>query len=167
MAVTALMIGKTAGLNDDRLVFGSARLYDGTRFRSAAQAEDHLLAILEREPENTQVWSRLGNIYLRCDMIPKASKAFTKALELDPDDIESHHSMGEILFEKRDYKRAAEHLRRVLTLARDHRELVGVSLRDLVRNALKALAEISIRTDGEVEALPFPVVEKGGPRTRH
>jgi len=155
MMVTAMMIGKMAGLNDDRLVLGSPRLYDGTRFRSAAQAEEHLLGVLEREPENALVWNRLGNTYYRCDLLPKASKAFAKALELDPDDIESHHSMGEILFEKGKYERAAEHMRQVLTLARDHHhEMVGVSLRDLVRNALQALAEINIRTDGKVKALP-------------
>ena len=169
LAVTALMIRNLAGLNDDRLVLATPHLYDGTRFRSAAQAEEHLLGILEREPENALVWSRLGNIYYRCDLDPKASKAFTKALELDPDDIESHHSMGEILFDKGKYERAAEHLRQILTLARNHRELVGVSLRDLVRNSLKMLAEINIRTDGKAEALPFGVMDERGstdpPRT--
>jgi hypothetical protein len=163
LAVTALMVGKLAGLNDDRLVFASPHLFDGTRFRSAAQAEEHLLGILEREPENALVWSRLGNIYFRCDMFPKASKAFTKALELDPDDIESHHSMGEILFEKENYERAAEHLRRVLTLARDHRELAQVSLRDLARNTLQMLAQINVRTDGKVEMLPSDTMDKRGP----
>lgn len=155
IAVTALMLLKVGGVDDDRLVFGSARMYDGTRFRSPAQAEDYLLGILERKPDNAFVWNRLGNVYLHAGLIAKASKAYEKALEIDPDEIESRYSLGSILLDKGKYERAAEHLRRVLKLAHGHAELTGGDLRKTVGITIGMLAEISAITDGEVDGLSF------------
>jgi hypothetical protein len=155
IAVTGLMLLKVAGVDDDRLVFGNARMYDGTRFRSPAQAEDHLLGILEREPDNAFVWNRLGNVYKRAGLIPKASKAFEKALEIDPDEIESRYSLGSILLDKRKYEQSAQHLRRVLKVAHGHDELTGGDLRQTVRSTLGMLSEIHARTDGDIDGMSF------------
>jgi len=154
LALTALMVAKAAGIKDDRLVFGVARLYDGTPFRSAAQAEEYLLGILEREPDNALVWNRLGNVYNRADLYPKASKAFAKALELDPKDLESHYSLGGILFDRGSYKRAAQHLHHLMRLARGCRSISDEHLRNIVRDSLGMLCRIGVETDGEVEVLP-------------
>ena len=154
LALTALMTSKLAGLNDERLVFACPRMYDGTPFRSAAQAEEHMLDVLEREPKNAFAWSRLGNVYRRAGMVPKASKAFARALELDPNDIDSHYSLGDMLFDKGKYKQSAEHLHRVLALARDNRRLAEADLRNTVRSALLTLSDMASRTDGEIEVFP-------------
>lgn len=172
LAVTALMFTRMSGLDDDRLIFGSARMYDGTRFRSAAQAEDYLLGILEREPDNSLVWNKLANTYFRADLMPKASKAFAKALELDPTDLESHYSLGGILFDRGSYKRSAEHLHQVMVLSRSYSRLPADEIREMVTSALWMLSEMRAATNSEIDIMPqFPASDERAtsdePRTIH
>ena len=89
LELSALMLTHIGGKKDERLVFALPQLFDGSPVYSLAQAEEYLLAILQREPDNSFVWSRLGNIYEKAGLIEKAAQAFTRALELNPQDLES------------------------------------------------------------------------------
>jgi hypothetical protein len=154
LALSALMAVKMAGVDDPRLMFGSATMFDGTRPFSAAQAEDHLLDILKKEPQNAFVWSRLGNTYRRAALFKKAAEAYGKALELDPDDIESHYGRGMAAFHQGRYKESEAHLHRFMILARENKSLPEEFLRDLAMSALETLCEASARTNGKVKPVP-------------
>lgn len=160
MTIMSLMLADPHAQGTDQLISAEPRLVDGSVFYSAAQAEDHLLSLLEKEPENSLIWDRLGNIYLRCGMDAKAQKAFTRSVKADPNNIEPYLSLGDILFHQGKYTEAAEHLNRFVDLAEDNHTLPEEKLRAFMRHVLEQLFEIELRTDGEVKALPSTPPEK-------
>lgn len=160
LAVTAMMLAKQVRPEDTRLEFASPRLYDGTPFRSAAQAEEHLLGVLETNPDDAHVWSRLGNVYRRSSLFPKAKKAYKQALKIDPDHFESHFNLGAILYDAGDYAKSAEHLNAMLVLASRPQELADENLRGIVGETLGMLADIASKTG--LQMPPFPARKSDG-----
>jgi len=161
LALSALMVGHLNGIEEERLILAEPRLFDGFAPRSGAQAEEHLLDVLERDPKNAFVWNRLGNIYLKAELTSKAEEAFARALAIDPNDVESHYSLGSILHARGLYQEAATHLHEVITRVRGYRKLPGTKLRELVDCTLDLLAEIADRTNNEIPV--FPPVEPQPP----
>ena len=161
LALSVLLLGSLAGGEDERLTLAVPQLFDGTPVRSAAQAEEHLLGIIEREPENAFVWNRLGNIYSQAGLVRKASEAFARALEINPKDLESHFGLGHLSYEKGRCEEAAEHLHQVVTLAWKNQEVPEKKLRELVLETLRVLFDMADRTNGEI-----PLLSKNGLRDR-
>ena len=158
LVLTALTVSRMAGLEDERFQFGKMFMFDGSPSHSPAQGEDYLKEILEREPDNAFVWSRLGNVYRSVGRYRAALQAYRKAVELNPGDLESHFGIGSILFEQEKSKLAAQHLHQVLILAREDRRLAKDFKREMVSSTLGMLVEMNQMTDGKIPVLPkFPI----------
>lgn len=154
LALTALTLKHFSKLKEERLIFGNPQLFDGSPFHSAAQAEEYLLGLLEREPQNSFVWDRLGNVYEKAGLLKKATEAFTKALEINPKELESHFSLGYLSLERGKDKKAAEHFHQVILLAWKNQEVPEKKLRELVYQTLGWLFSIEDRTHGEIPVFP-------------
>jgi tetratricopeptide (TPR) repeat protein len=154
LALSAYMLSNMADARDERLTFAKCDLFDGSPFRSAAQAEEYLLGILEGDSRNSLVWNRLGNIYSQAGLVTKAAQAYKSALQISPDDLESRYSLAGILFDKGQYKQAAEQTRMIISAARENQDVPEEVLRNIIRHAIVLSAEIADRTDGEILAIP-------------
>jgi tetratricopeptide (TPR) repeat protein len=160
--LTALLILAAASKPPGPIHFGELRLFDGTRCHSAAEGESHLLSLIDAAPDNYFLWSRLGNLFNVAEDPQRALPAFEKAVELNPQDVESHHSLAEIYFEGNDWQTAAEHYHDVLRYARHApprtREKDAL-LRQIVRQTLERLLELHHKTKGRIDLLPAPTPE--------
>ncbi len=154
-AITLLMMQKVGDPEGVvALEFARPQLFDGSIGYSAAYAEDYLKAVLDKDPENSFIWDRLGNIYHRCGLEAEAEQAFRKALEINPTELRSHFSLGDMLFDRARYEESAGHLHQVLQLAREDREVPQNEKRDLVRAAIESLLDINTKTEGRIDVLP-------------
>lgn len=97
-------------------------LADATRFREAEAYLERSLAIEERQ----EIWSTLGFITRELGDFAAAERAYTRALELDANDDETHYGLGWIL-KQSNCARAIRHFNEALridpTLTGLHREL--------------------------------------------
>ncbi|MFM9958642.1 MAG: tetratricopeptide repeat protein, partial [Phycisphaerales bacterium] len=89
-----------------------ARLTNQTREAIAA-----LQAAARLDPASAQIWRELGDAQLTSGNRVFAAAAFSKALDIDPDDERSLEQTSAIAVERRDYPTAAERAARLL--ARD------------------------------------------------
>lgn len=123
-----------------------ARLADGD---SAGLVED-LKRALERDPDDSVVWLRLGAVYLAIGHLPEAESALTRSVELDGADVEARLLFADALSHLRKLDAAAFQLvqaRRVAPRdARVHRQLGVVflekGLHDKAEASLSAAAEL-------------------------
>ena len=142
-----------AGEGDGPVLLGRPQLFDGTVARSGEQAVAHLRGLIAEDPESVFLWSRLGNTYRRADELEDATASYRRALEIDPTDIESAHSLAEILEES---GAPAQEVARLYRLVTEHAwQKKGSTpdqlLRGCVRSALESLFELHEATDGEIE----------------
>lgn len=84
------------------------------RFREAEQAFSR---ILETEPQHIQALNVVGLAALRAGNLVKARDLLRRAVAAKPDDAISHHHLGLVLHENRDFAEAAEAQRKALELA--------------------------------------------------
>ena len=77
------------------IVFGLPKLYDGTLAVTSYDAVEYLKKKIKADPQNGFLWSRLGNAYVCGNRGELSGPAFEKSVELDPNDPETHHSLGE------------------------------------------------------------------------
>jgi len=131
---------------------GRLTLFDGTTIRNVTEGEDYLKRRIALDPGNYYLWGRLGNLYRAGKRPDLACSAYRKAIELDPGDVESHHSLGEILFDEGDLVESARHLRRALGHAWERKDLSPEMKRSVVRSSLLNLVEIEEETGGYVKA---------------
>ncbi len=75
---------------------GELRLFDGTVCHSAGEGEAYLQRLIDADPANYFLWSRLGNLFNVAEEPDRAFPTFQKAVGLNPQDVESHHSLAEI-----------------------------------------------------------------------
>ena len=78
---------------DEHVVFETPVLFDGTIAQSPAMAEEHLLRLIEREPGNAFLCTRLGNLFRGCGRRVQAINWYGKAIELDKGDIEARYHL--------------------------------------------------------------------------
>ncbi|WP_099354884.1 tetratricopeptide repeat protein [Fredinandcohnia onubensis] len=138
----------------NRIQIGVNRLFDGTSHTYSTDAEEHLLQKIEEDPESSFLWNRLGNLYVGGARPELAVAAFEKSLSIDPDQTESHYSLGSLLEEVNDNENAAYHFRQVLLTAESYKELDAVKLRDLVASGIRLAFLIHLESDGEIPFIP-------------
>ncbi len=153
LLLTALMMEARMAPDKARLQVGRMQLFDGTVTRTATEAEEHLKRMIEARPDDAFLWSRLGNVYENAEERELALSAFRKAVELNPGDVESHHSIGCYLQDE-EPARAIEHFQRVLQHARTAPRRQPQLLRDVVRDAIERLVELHEGRSGQVPLLP-------------
>lgn len=116
------------------------------------------------------LWSRLGNVYDLGERPDLAEPVLAKAIELCPQDIESHHSLGEIRGDAGDAEGAARHYRAVLRHARDCPARTRAKpdlVRALVRDALERIMELHFQSGGKIELYDAYPSSAAGPSGRH
>ncbi|WP_059173441.1 hypothetical protein [Bacillus sp. FJAT-27445] len=152
MRMTFGLAAALGGDNKDYL-FAENRLFDGSSHQYATDSEEYLLnKILHKE--DSYLWNRLGNLYYKGNRPDLAVCAYELSLEIDPHQMESHYSLGDILTEAGFVQEGAAHLHRALLAARDYTKLEARTLRDILAAALNKLALISLHTNDEVPMLP-------------
>lgn len=156
MAVIGHTLALKAGINreEEGIVAGRFTTFDGESFLWATEMEEHYLHILSKEPNNAWIWDRLGNIYFKGGRPDLAVVAFEESIKQDPFQMESHYSLGKILFEASVKDAAALHLRRVLLTARDYEHLKPLDMRDLLTGTLFMLLDILEDVEKLLEFLP-------------
>jgi hypothetical protein len=153
-ALSALRASAAAGMPGVPAYFVRPQLFDGTVVRFATDAERHLKKLIAGDPENAKLRSRLGNLYRNAGRPDLAVRACERAVELDPWDIETHHTLGELALERKEHRRAAEHFREVVNRAwRKKGEMRRQDLRAYVRDTLERLLDIHEETRGRVPFL--------------
>ena len=124
---------------DERVVFATPKLFDGTIVQSPALGEEHLLRLIEQEPGNAFLCTRLGNLLRGCGRRSQAAVWYGKALALDPGDIEARYHLCWFAMDDADLPAAVEHAR---TLARHLLEGRKTTSEELTRGIAVSVVEI-------------------------
>jgi tetratricopeptide (TPR) repeat protein len=144
-------------LGEDQQKFsrlGKNVLFDGSSHTYATDAEEHLLNLVKENPQDAFLWNRLGNLYRRGNRPDLAVCVLEHSILIDPGQIESHFTLGDLLFQIDALEEAGQHLRQTLLHAGSYKKIPADQLRDMLANALKMLFMISGETGGDVPFLP-------------
>lgn len=162
------LMSKRCGV-DVPLHFASQQTFDGRAFRFGGEAEDHLRSLVNDDPANGYLWSRLGNFYMHAEAYTLAAEAAGRAVELNPQDIESQHNLALIMQLRDDLDKAAQYFHMVLRHARAASAMNEELRRNLVRHSLEELVEMNQDTGGRIPVFPpgykEDVENHGGPDT--
>jgi hypothetical protein len=88
LALRARVDSGYAGLYAGRCV-----LFDGTFIQSPAMGEDHLRALIDKDPRNAFLCTRLGNLLRGCGERDRAVGWYEKALASDAGDVEARYHL--------------------------------------------------------------------------
>ncbi|MEW5854487.1 MAG: SEC-C metal-binding domain-containing protein [Myxococcota bacterium] len=80
---------------ESRVILGAARLWDGTLHRRPTEALAHLRELAARQPPNPEAWRRLGNFCERFELQDEAVAAWTRAVEVGPEEFEAACSLAQ------------------------------------------------------------------------
>jgi hypothetical protein len=153
----ALMMEAIRDPEHARIHFLRTVLFDGTICRWPTLSEAHLKGLIEKEPGNYFLWSRLGNVYKAGEAYDLAVPAFQKAVELNEHDVESLHSLAEIHLDRDEAEKAAEYYHQMLLQARHAPERTRPELlREMVDDALDQLLQIHLDSGKRIPFLPIP-----------
>lgn len=83
--------------------------------RQPEEAESHLRAVVEKDPENSTAILYLAETLAALQRSPDAGEAYERVLKLKPDDARAHWGYGKLL-EQSNPALAEEHLRRAVQL---------------------------------------------------
>lgn len=145
------------------VVSGQLGLVDGTPARTGAEVVSRLRTLLDKEPGDARLWRRLGNAYRSGGVLDEAVMAWERALAIDPDDLESHFSLGIVAFEADAEDEALPHLHNVLRLARRKKDAIPLpKLREFLKETLRTLLDIGEERGDDVGV--FPPVEPSSSR---
>jgi hypothetical protein len=153
--VMALMLQAIHNPQQARIHLVKLTLFDGTVVRTTMEGEAHLQKLIEANPDDYFLWSRLGNLYETAELPDRAFAAFEKAVALNPRDVESHYSLGCMLQEKGERAQAVGHLHAALRYAHTPQRSHPQLLHDMVRDALERLYELHSRSRTG-PSLPLP-----------
>ncbi len=73
---------------------------------------------LAQSPQDSSLWVRLGNVYMKWQHVDEAKRAFEQAVALNPNNVEAHLSLGTIAYDERNKEKAKRHLETVRRLTR-------------------------------------------------
>lgn len=154
LRLMALIIAATEEVEEVPLIIGCPATFDKKPMRYATDGETHLKSLIDKEPERAFLWTRLGNLYNHAEVPDRAEKAYKRAIELDPADIEAHSMLGQLLFETGRSLESVPNFHAVLKNARGARKLDKNLRRSLVRNSIELLLAAHAEANGQIELLP-------------
>lgn len=138
------------------ITFGKNQLFDGTSHQYITDAEEHILQLLKDRPDDAYLWNRLGNLYQKGNRPELAVSVFEHSIKLDPKQVESHFTLGDMLAQIEDLPNAGHHFHQMLLHAKEYKKLPAENLREMLAIGLQVLFMMSDHTDGEVPFLPTP-----------
>ncbi|MFC4770148.1 tetratricopeptide repeat protein [Effusibacillus consociatus] len=151
-----VMGGLLAGNMDGQASYstGELRLFDGSSPRWVSDGEERFLDRLHEQPNDGYLWNRLGNLYYKGGRPELAAVAFEQSIRVDPSQMESHFSLGDILLQVGEPERAAHHFRMMLVYARVYRKLEAGQMREMLVVGLQNLSFIHDRSNRSISFLP-------------
>ncbi len=103
----------------NREILYNLALVEGARGDSEAQREV-LKRIINDYPDDADVHTSLGNLYLAENKRKEAEESFLAALEADEDHVEARMGLGDVFFEREKYEEALEEYDRVIAGSPDY-----------------------------------------------
>ena len=85
-------------------------------------AETLYLTTLERNPDCWLAYNNLSTIFLANGNLDKALESANRAVELQPDDMEPHIAVGDVLLRKRRVSEAIGHFQKAISIRPDYGE---------------------------------------------
>lgn len=152
--LTMMLMLSVDGAEDVPLIPGCIATFDKRTFRYATEGEAHLKQLIDREPQRAFLWVRLGNLYSHASVHDRAEKAYRRALELDPEDIEAHAMLGDLLVETGRRLEAVPNWHAVLRNVREAHQLNKDLRRNLARRAIEQLLAAHAESKGQIDLLP-------------
>ena len=149
-----MMIAAMSEVEEVPLAFVRTVTFDKQTIRYATDGEAHLKKLIDHEPERAFLWVRLGNLYSHAGQHERAQTTYERAIELDPEDIEAHSMLGQLLIDTDRPLEAVPHFHAVLKHARDARQVNKGLRRNLVRGAIECLLEAHAESKGQIDFLP-------------
>lgn len=156
MGLTTAMIAPAIGLETtvQRFVVGNILIDGDYSPKWGSDAEEYYLKKLSQMPQDAFSWNRLGNAYLKGKRTDLAVTAFERSVAIDNTQLESHYSLGGILYEIGELEAAAVHLRQTLACAHRYRHMPADILRNMLASSLQMLFEINVQTGKKVPVVP-------------
>lgn len=159
----AVLAGKMAAGTNEAIdkaatdfVFGQALIDNEFAPAWGSDAEQYFLDKLAKQPQDSYLWNRLGNIYYKGKRPDLAASAYELALHIDKGQVEAHFSLGQILLDCGEFESAAEHLRQAVAFAHQYKTLSAFALREIVVGALIILINIYNQSGKKIDMLPRP-----------
>ena len=94
MLLMALMLEAQQAPHQARIHLARLQLFDGTVCPTATAGEAHLRQLIDANPDDNYLWSRLGNLYDSAERKDLAFAAYSRAVELNCRDVESQYTLG-------------------------------------------------------------------------
>jgi tetratricopeptide (TPR) repeat protein len=107
--VLATAVRAALGWKSEKIQFVRCVMFDGFEFQTPAMGEEHLLELLQKDPDNAFLHTRLGNLFRNCGQKAKAAEWYEKSLRLDPNDLEARHPLFIFAIENRNINDAMLH----------------------------------------------------------
>ncbi len=139
---------------EQRVIWGVAAMMDGFLPRFATDGEEHYLQMFARNGEDAFLWDRLGNLYMKGGRPELAAAAFEQSIQLDPQQVESHASLGQMLFDVDEWEDAARHHHLALLHARNYHRMDTEKLRMLLAESLRELSIMHLESERKIPLLP-------------
>lgn len=152
-AMTGMLVQASTG-KKDKSTYGKNLLYDGSWHLFSSDGEKHLLHKLSEDPNNSFIWNRLGNLYQKGNRPELAASVFEHSITIDPDQIESHFTLGSFLAQIDEYEKSAYHFKQMLLRASNYQSMPAEGFRQLVAAGLQELFFIKQLSNGEISFLP-------------
>jgi predicted Zn-dependent protease len=92
-------------------------LFGGSWHRYSTDSEEYLLNLLKKDPYDSFIWNRLGNLYRKGNRPELATCVFEHFIMIFPGQAESHLTLGDMLSQISYLKNAGYHLRQMLLSA--------------------------------------------------
>jgi tetratricopeptide (TPR) repeat protein len=87
------------------------------------QAESYLKMLLQKQPENSQIWFLLSYVAAQQKQYPLAIQHIKKAIELDPQEISFYSNLGTIYTNQKQYILAIQYYQKAITIQPENRSL--------------------------------------------
>jgi len=114
-SIMSALLDKGKPLDDScPIKFVALTLEDGIPIRRPSHAFRRLREAVAAEPARADLRRRLGNLLRRYGCLKEAEEAYTKALDLDPKDLEAVYNMATLCLEAGRMSEAMSHLCRVI-----------------------------------------------------
>ena len=91
----------------------------GRKVKSTGEAYHLLKAEIEKHPQNADIQKRMGNLLKNGGKSDLAFPYYLEAIRINPDDVESHYSIVDMLIDQRRYGEAIPYLERLVPLCRE------------------------------------------------
>lgn len=148
------------------LIYSSQNKFD----LAASSYESILKFASQNNPENIEIYQYLAQLYYSQHKYGQAIEQFKKIIEIRPDDVASHYTLGTVYLDTKERPKAMELFRKVLTLEPSHDGALnslaymyaedGVHLDEAIKMVRQAI-EIDSSNGAYYDTLGWALFKKG------